>query len=311
MADAAKVGKKNTPACHAIRGPVIAAFLFFSCLLYFSSTGNINVSTYLHTKLMKVISKLPKFIKTPLMKAGMAAMTNPRAAMKRVALITLPLNIAVLMLPHFIKLAVLAATRSYDNISPRGQEQTDVIKKHRFAELVQRCQAAHRNSTQCFPYASGRFLWLPPQGFMRTDKQLPGLPLLQVVCERRLGVLRHRQNKSSEIASTGGLLPVNMFDHNHAHTTCTRIKYWCRCMPILRHSLLGADPVYLGATGIRATLRVRRQQCPRVWPHHCVVLQCANLRAVTCARDYITIARNGGLKDNVCQRSCFGSVLWK
>lgn len=151
---------------------------------------------------MALISKLPQFIQTPLMKAGMAAMTNPQAALKRAALITLPLNIGVLMLPHLIKLAVLVSTKSYNNVSPRGEEQTDVMKKHQYAALVERCQAAHRNSTQCFPYVSGSCVILAPQLSTYADR-----PILQMVRERCLSVLRHRHGKSPEIAATGGLSP--------------------------------------------------------------------------------------------------------
>ena len=104
-------------------------------------------------KAMAAISKLPDFLRKPLLKAGMTAMANPPAAIKRAALLTLPLNIAVLMLPNLIKFGLLLYTKSYDNVSPRGKKQTDLIAQNRFGAMVQRCQAAHRNSIQCFPYA--------------------------------------------------------------------------------------------------------------------------------------------------------------
>ena len=98
---------------------------------------------------MQLIQKLPAFIRTPLMKSAMSAMQNPSEAIRRAALVFLPINILILFLPHFLKAIMLG--RDLDSSDPRGQRQLERQATHPSSGLISRLQSAHKNSLETFP----------------------------------------------------------------------------------------------------------------------------------------------------------------
>jgi uncharacterized MAPEG superfamily protein len=101
---------------------------------------------------MQVIQKLPLFIRQPLMRVAMVAMQNPQEAIKRAALIALPVNILLLYLPHFMKVFLLIKSGAgIDNTNPRGKKQSERQSESPWAGMIHRCQSAHRNSLETLP----------------------------------------------------------------------------------------------------------------------------------------------------------------
>ena len=68
----------------------------------------------------------------------------------------LPVNYALTMLPHSVKISLLAkefVSGEYDNVEPRGkQQQAFLAKDTPKMSFIRRCGAAHNNTLECFPF---------------------------------------------------------------------------------------------------------------------------------------------------------------
>ena len=104
---------------------------------------------------MKLFAYLPPSAQQKVMSVGMKAMMNPMLAQRRLALATLPVNFGLVMLPHVIKIALLAksfVSGDYDNEEPRGKKQQQFLAQDgSLMAFVRRCGAAHNNTLECFP----------------------------------------------------------------------------------------------------------------------------------------------------------------
>ena len=108
---------------------------------------------------MAIWGYLPESAQESIMQFGMQAMQNPVEGQLRVALAMLPANFTLLMLPHFVKIALVGkhfATGEYDNEEPR--EAGYYSGEGAMKAFQRRCGAAHSNSLECFPLISAAIL---------------------------------------------------------------------------------------------------------------------------------------------------------
>ena len=100
---------------------------------------------------MNIIQKLPASLRAPLMRMAMTAMQNPQEAIKRAALVALPVNLLMIYIPHLIKVFCLVKSGKLNNKDPRSKKQASRQSEGSWSGFISRCQSAHRNSLETLP----------------------------------------------------------------------------------------------------------------------------------------------------------------